>query len=429
MKFKIDHVKIILLMALLYVAIVPNVRALSPYVLIITTILLFSFAILSYVYRAKVDVGISLFLAFVYLLGRLKFDADAVDSVTYVLRTSAVLAFVFLHITLLFGPWSRFFSSLLPIYKHRRHFGVATFFLAATHASFIFHLYFNYSFSSAYQTIFVFFGYTGISIFLWMALTSWDYVQKKVKLFWWQILHAVFLLYYIVMAWYATHLSESDVQVWHKWVIMGFILFWFFVAPYGVVRRLVYRVTGWKQLHVLVYVAYISILIHVWLGVVSYEKEWIQSLFWILFGLVVFSHAVGWIQGWRERRVRARVHHDEVNIGGEKYYFLGRVSEFVPGKGRRFDVRGIPIAVYWYEGKFFAMSSVCPHQSGPIEKGEIVNGYVECPWHKYQFSVKDGRGPAGFKDCLPYYETLEREGKVYVSLTRVQNKDYHCQNG
>ena len=54
---------------------------------------------------------------------------------------------------------------------------------------------------------------------------------------------------------------------------------------------------------------------------------------------------------------------------------------------------------------------------------KIVNGYVECPWHRYQFSVQNGLGPPGFADCIAYYDTQVQNGAVYVSLERVQNKD------
>jgi nitrite reductase/ring-hydroxylating ferredoxin subunit/uncharacterized membrane protein len=44
-----------------------------------------------------------------------------------------------------------------------------------------------------------------------------------------------------------------------------------------------------------------------------------------------------------------------------------------------------------------ALSSVCAHEGGPLDKGEIVDGCVQCPWHGSQFRLDDGhvrRGPA-----------------------------------
>jgi nitrite reductase/ring-hydroxylating ferredoxin subunit/uncharacterized membrane protein len=44
-----------------------------------------------------------------------------------------------------------------------------------------------------------------------------------------------------------------------------------------------------------------------------------------------------------------------------------------------------------------ALSSVCAHEGGPLDKGEIVDGCVQCPWHGSRFRLDDGhvrRGPA-----------------------------------
>ncbi len=40
---------------------------------------------------------------------------------------------------------------------------------------------------------------------------------------------------------------------------------------------------------------------------------------------------------------------------------------------------------------------VCSHEGGPLHKGDIVDGCVECPWHGSRFRLADGRlqrGPA-----------------------------------
>jgi nitrite reductase/ring-hydroxylating ferredoxin subunit/uncharacterized membrane protein len=52
-----------------------------------------------------------------------------------------------------------------------------------------------------------------------------------------------------------------------------------------------------------------------------------------------------------------------------------------------------------------ALSSVCAHEGGPLDKGTIVDGCVECPWHGSQFRLADGhvaKGPAVYDQ--PVYE-------------------------
>ena len=55
-----------------------------------------------------------------------------------------------------------------------------------------------------------------------------------------------------------------------------------------------------------------------------------------------------------------------------------------------------------------ALSSVCAHEGGPLDKGEIVDGCVQCPWHGSQFRLADGhvaRGPAVYDQ--PVFEVRE----------------------
>jgi nitrite reductase/ring-hydroxylating ferredoxin subunit/uncharacterized membrane protein len=55
-----------------------------------------------------------------------------------------------------------------------------------------------------------------------------------------------------------------------------------------------------------------------------------------------------------------------------------------------------------------ALSSVCAHEGGPLDKGEIVDGCVQCPWHGSQFKLADGhvtRGPAVYDQ--PVFEVRE----------------------
>ncbi len=39
---------------------------------------------------------------------------------------------------------------------------------------------------------------------------------------------------------------------------------------------------------------------------------------------------------------------------------------------------GERVAVFRYEGKISALSSVCQHQNGPLGEGQIIDGCVTC---------------------------------------------------
>jgi nitrite reductase/ring-hydroxylating ferredoxin subunit/uncharacterized membrane protein len=55
-----------------------------------------------------------------------------------------------------------------------------------------------------------------------------------------------------------------------------------------------------------------------------------------------------------------------------------------------------------------AIHAVCSHQGGPLDKGRIVDGCVECPWHQSRFDLANGhvrQGPAVFDQ--PRFEVRE----------------------
>jgi nitrite reductase/ring-hydroxylating ferredoxin subunit len=61
-----------------------------------------------------------------------------------------------------------------------------------------------------------------------------------------------------------------------------------------------------------------------------------------------------------------------------------------------------------------ALHATCSHAGGPLDKGTIVDGCVECPWHASRFALADGRvrrGPAVYDQ--PIFEIRETdEGKL-----------------
>jgi nitrite reductase/ring-hydroxylating ferredoxin subunit len=79
-------------------------------------------------------------------------------------------------------------------------------------------------------------------------------------------------------------------------------------------------------------------------------------------------------------------------------------------------VEGERIAVVRTRGALCAISNVCPHQNGPLGEGIVRDGYLECPWHGYQFDPCTGLGPPGFSDSVPTYDLVHKGKQTYVRL-------------
>uniref|UniRef100_A0A1I8HWD7 Rieske domain-containing protein n=1 Tax=Macrostomum lignano TaxID=282301 RepID=A0A1I8HWD7_9PLAT len=67
-------------------------------------------------------------------------------------------------------------------------------------------------------------------------------------------------------------------------------------------------------------------------------------------------------------------------------------------------------------GQFFAMNAWCPHQGGPLFRGDIedVNGQhcLVCPLHRYAFSLSDGTASCGLRQST--FECKEEAGQLYI---------------
>ena len=71
---------------------------------------------------------------------------------------------------------------------------------------------------------------------------------------------------------------------------------------------------------------------------------------------------------------------------------VGATEEIPLGEGRELVVGDRLVAVYRTEDdRFYALDGVCPHQGGPLGKGQLNGCIVTCPWHGWQFDVQNGQ--------------------------------------
>jgi len=381
----------------------------------------------------KYDVYLILFLLAVFIASRLIFGN--LDQATLTLRTSAILAFILINLALLIGPWSRFSDKILKIYYYRRHLGVVVFLLGAFHAAIIMPLYFDFSLKNAFASPFTFYGLTPFFIMLWMAITSWDYMQKKVKASDWKIIHAALMITYAFIYYYFYNILKefNDPNLfYHSIAILFFLIFWVIVAPYSIIKKIMRTyVFGWKQLHVLIWVIYISLVLHVLLGALTAAALFLKVVFYASVALVLGSHAAGWISKIIEdKKIYSKIRsiNKEIIINNKKYIGMAKINDFKENKGKKFYINKKPVAVFKNEGKFIAVSNVCCHQKGPIHKGKVEYGTVECPWHYWAYNLKDGKFMGKENYCLPVYETKVKDNILFVSKEPINDKSCYKLN-
>jgi len=304
--------------------------------------------------------GIFSYLGIFIALGNLLFPFATAE--TLIIRAAGSAAFLLLHIVLCIGPLCRLDSRFLPLLYNRRHLGVATFLLGAVHGVFgiiQFHslgdrnplvslLTANRNFANLPEFPFQQLGFFALVILFLMAATSHD--------------------------------------------------FW--------LRNLTPPV--WKSLHMMVYVAYASLVGHVTLGLLQSETSPVLAIA-TGFGLIIVI-GLHIAAASRESKV------DSARPSPSNAEFVDACAvESIPEKcATVVSIRAERVAIFKYDGKVSAISNVCRHQNGPLGEGKIIDGCVTCPWHGYQYLPETGASPPPFTEKVSTFKTRIVDGRVLI---------------
>lgn len=282
---------------------------------------------------------------------------------TLVIRATATLAFLMLHVILMIGPLCRLDRRFLPLLYNRRHLGVTMFLIALVHAAFSiiqFHALgdvnplasvftSNINYQSVSQFPFQALGFFALLILFLMAATSHD--------FW---------------------LENLSPPIW-------------------------------KSLHMMVYVAYALLVMHVLLGVLQQEGYPAGAVF-----LGIGTAAVTGLHLAAAFKVK-REEERPAGPADDGFVYVCRVEEIRENRAKAVIIRQENIAIFKYDGKVSAINNACKHQNGPLGEGKVVDGCVTCPWHGYQYLPGNGQSPPPFTEKVATYDVKVANGKVYVN--------------
>jgi nitrite reductase/ring-hydroxylating ferredoxin subunit/DMSO/TMAO reductase YedYZ heme-binding membrane subunit len=282
---------------------------------------------------------------------------------TLIIRSTSTLAVIMLHVILAIGPLARLNTKFLPLLYNRRHLGVTMFCIAAVHGVF---------------SILQFHSLGNINPIVSVFTANKHY--ESLTRFPFQSLGFCALLIFFLMA-----ITSHD--------------FW--------LHNLTPRI--WKTLHMLVYAAYVLVIVHVVTGALQYEHAGAYSLFVCIGAATIISlHLVA---GLKEYRMDAKI----ATALADGFVEVCNVNEIKESRAKMVCTSGERIAVFKYEGKLSAVNNVCRHQNGPLGEGKIVDGCITCPWHGYQYLPHNGQSPPPFKERVETYDVKLIGTTVYVN--------------
>ncbi len=281
---------------------------------------------------------------------------------TIIIRAFGSLAILMLHLILVIGPLTRLNSQFMPLLYNRRHFGVSMFLAALIHGVFAtiqFHALGNVNPIYAIFTSNMEYG----------SLTNFPF----------QVLGFLALLILFVMA------STSHDFFLHN-----------------------LSAKIWKRLHMMVYLAYALVVMHVFLG--AFQQE--TSPFTISVLLVGFVVICGLHlkTAFKESKVDRCI-----AVQKDGWLEVCHPNEIEESRAKIFTVENERVAIFKNEGKLSAVHNVCKHQGGPLGEGKIVDGCITCPWHGYQYLAHNGQSPPPFTEKVKTYELKIENDMVYIN--------------
>ena len=315
------------------------------------------------VYDAILWLGIfAAILVNIFIAGASVPGALAPSDEILVLRALGDTGFVLLNIILAIGPLARLNKRFLPLLYNRRHMGVSFFVIVLAHGLFGLMWYHGFGVVDPLTSLFTSqgtletvsdypfqpLGFLALIIFFLMAATSHD--------FWNAVLGPKF----------------------------------------------------WKSLHMLVYVAYGLVILHLALGALQAEQSHIPG--WVPFASLV------WVGGLHILSLFAEP-GDVTEVAGSAWVEIPAPMTIARGVGRVIEVKGQErVAIFRTENdEFGAISNVCRHQAGPLGEGCMIDGLVTCPWHGFQYQLQDGASPPPFEEKVATYVLKIENGTMLLN--------------
>ncbi len=83
----------------------------------------------------------------------------------------------------------------------------------------------------------------------------------------------------------------------------------------------------------------------------------------------------------------------------------GRVSVRVAGRS---------LALFFHDGRVYAVDNRCPHMGFPLHRGTVRDGILTCHWHHARFDLQSGGTFDQFADEARVFPVEIRNGEVWV---------------
>ncbi|TBL73342.1 Rieske (2Fe-2S) protein [Paenibacillus thalictri] len=78
-----------------------------------------------------------------------------------------------------------------------------------------------------------------------------------------------------------------------------------------------------------------------------------------------------------------------------------------------FCAEGHSVVVHKEEDVYYAFENSCPHKQMELHEGQIKNGVITCPWHRFRYDLQSGLSLTNKQSELKIYR-IQAEAEQLV---------------
>src|SRR5919199_3382556 len=127
---------------------------------------------------------------------------------------------------------------------------------------------------------------------------------------------------------------------------------------------------------------------------------------------------------WSYRRERSY----RLKTRSDNFVRAARLEEVRAAGRLSIRLAGRSLALFFHDGKVYAVDNRCPHMGFPLHRGTVQEGILTCHWHHARFDLGSGGTFDQFADEARVFPVELRDGEVWVDLAPQENQlDYQRQ--
>ena len=98
------------------------------------------------------------------------------------------------------------------------------------------------------------------------------------------------------------------------------------------------------------------------------------------------------------------------------WHKVAKISDIADEKSQMVEIESQIIALFNVRGQFYAMQNACPHRGGPLVEGHMEGNIVTCPWHAWQFDIKNGECQTIKGSAQKTYPVKVEGEEIYIEV-------------